>query len=467
MGFNAEKNFRGRPDLVSSELSLSILGALIFQPKLIDLVDLSIQDFPIGMDRETFAVITSLWENSRPSEIDPLLLCEKIGGNGAKAFIGELMDGRLRLEPEIFRNRVSELKKKRLTAQILAKIERQAKSGELDLEDVRGDLAEYDQLRDNRGGVDIREQLMSGAALQVLEIESEFTVEKVVPSRSITLLSSMGGGGKTFFGLGLANAVSRGEPFLGLMTKRRPVCYIDFENPLPLLVDRIRKLNIQDVMFWHLSANVPPPKLDTAAYILYRQLPPGILIFDTLRAAHGGDENSSQDMSLVMGRLKELRELGFDIFLDHHTPKSNERTYKGSTAISDLADHVLKLYRTRNRGSLEEVQDDGEPDPDSTFVLATGKTRFEPFHMFLTFNPGAGGFSVAEDPNLEALETLAGYIAGPGRGQNQSAIIEWAKTEGIGPSMRSSFLSLLNRGEREGRWRSQRGSRGAKIYEPT
>jgi len=466
VGFNAEKNFCRRPDLVSQELSLSILGALIFQPSLIDLVDLSTEDFPIGMDRETFAVITSLWENSRPSEIDPLLLCEKIGGNGAKVFIGELMDGRVRLEPEIFRNRVSELKKKRLTAQILAKIERQAKSGELDLEDVRGDLAEYDRLRDNRGGVDIREQLMSGGALQDLNIETSYTVEKVVPRRSIIVLHSAGGLGKTWFSLGMAGAIERNEFFLGLKTNRRPVYYIDLENPLPLLIDRIRKLNIRDVMFWHLGANVPPPKLDTAAYALYRQLPPGILIFDTLRAAHDGDENSSQDMALVMGRLKELRELDFDIFLNHHAPKANERIYKGSTAISDLADHVLKLYRSR-RGSLEELQDDGEPDPDATFVLATGKTRFEPFHLYLTFNPEAGGFSVAEDPNLEALEALAGYIAGPGRGQNQSAVIEWAKTEGVGPTMRSSFLTLLNRGEREGRWRSHRGSRGAKIYEPT
>ncbi|TFH49517.1 MAG: hypothetical protein E4G89_04690 [Methanothrix sp.] len=240
---------------------------------------------------------------------------------------------------------------------------------------------------------------------------------------------------------------------------------MDFENPLPLLIDRAKKINIQDVRFWHLSASLPPPKLDTAAHLLYRQLPAGsLVIFDTLRAAHDGDENSSQDMARIMGRLKELRELGFDIFLIHHTSKANERIYKGSTAISDLADHVLKLYRAR-RGSLEELQDDGEPDPDATFILATGKTRFEPSLLYLSFNPADGGFSLAEDPHLKALEALAGYISGPGLGKNQSEIIDWAK-DSLGGGRREKFRTLLDRGEHEGRWRSRRGSKGAKLYEP-
>jgi hypothetical protein len=338
----------------------------------------------------------------------------------------------------------------------------------MDLAEILQDVEELRWLRQPKD-LNVHEHLISGMTLQALELETSWAVQKLVPARSITVLHSPGGLGKTWFSLGLANAVSQGLPFLGLATKQRPVCYLDFENPLPLLIDRARKLNIREVLFWHLSASVPPPRLDTAEHRLYRRLPAGsLIVFDTLRAAHDGDENSSQDMALIMGRLKELRELGFDIFLLHHNPKANERLYKGSTAISDLADHVIKLYRTR-KGSLEEIQDEGEPDPDATFVLATGKTRFEPFHLYLTFNPEAGGFSVAEDPNLEALEALAGYIAGPGRGLNQTDVIEWAK-DSLGGGRKENFVSLLKRGEREGRWRSRKvqGTRGMKrIYEPT
>jgi hypothetical protein len=434
-------------------------------PNLIEACDLSANDFPAGRHRHTFEIVSALWESDRPGQIPLAILSERLGGNGAATFTGALLDGLQRPTAENFRATVREMKRKAITARILEKVERQAKTGELDLEEVRGDLAEYDRLRDNRGNVNVQEHLISGTALQSLKVETAWSVEKLVPARSITLLHSPGGLGKTWFSLGLANAVSRGEPFLGLATNRRPVCYIDFENPLPLLIDRTRKLDIREVQFWHLSASLPPPKLDTAAHALYRQLPAGsLIVFDTLRAAHDGDENSSQDMAFIMGRLKVLRELGFDIFLIHHTAKANERLYKGSTAISDLADHVIKLYRSR-RGSLEELQDDGEPDPDATFVLATGKTRFEPFHLYLTFNPGAGGFSVAEDPNLDALEALAGYIAGPGRGLNQTDLIEWAK-DSLGGGRRENLVGLLKRGEREGRWQSRRGFKGAKLYEP-
>jgi hypothetical protein len=454
---------------MNSALPRQILGWLIMAPDLIESCDLSAGDFPAGRYRQCFEIVTRMWEDDRPDFIPVIILAERLGGDGATSFINTLTDGLQRPTDKSFTAIVRKMKQQSIAARILAKVERQAQAGELDLEEVKGDLAEYERLRDSRSSVNVQENLISGAALQVLEVESEWAVEKLVPGRSITLLHSPGGLGKTWFSLGMANAVSQGCPFLRLTTKQRPVCYIDFENPLPLLIDRARKLDIRETRFWHISATNPPPKLDTAAYTLYRQLQTGsLIIFDTLRAAHDGDENSSQDMSLIMGRLKELREIGLDIFLIHHTSKANERQYKGSTAISDLADHVLKLYRTRS-GSLAEIDDNGEPDPDATFVLATGKTRFEPFHLFLTFNPDAGGFAVTEDPNLEALDALTGYIAGPGRGQNQTEIIKWAKSEGVGPTMRTSFLTLLSRGEREGRWHSRKvqGARGMKrIYEP-
>jgi hypothetical protein len=452
-----------------SELARAVLGALILAPSLLESEDLEAADFSAGRERETFVAISTIWEEDKPTEIPLPLLSEKLHGNGVAAFASSLLDGAIRPNPDNFRMMAEELRRQRLSIDIVRTAEslgrEHEKTGFFDKKGFEHLAALIEGQRENRGGVNVHEQLISGAALRVLQVESEWTVEKVVPCRSITLLHSPGGLGKTWFSLGMANAVSQGMPFLGLETKQRMVCYIDFENPLPLLIDRAIKLDIKEVQFWHLSAKVPPPKLDTPAHKLYRQLPAGsLIIFDTLRAAHDSDENSSQDMARIMGRLKGLRELGFDIFLIHHTGKANERQYKGSTAISDLADHVLKFYKAR-KGSLEEVLDDIEPDQDASFVLATGKTRFEPFHLFLSFKPDAGGFSVAEDPNLEALEALANYIAGRGLGQNQTEIIEWAK-DSLGVGRKQRLIALLNRGEREGRWRTRRGIKGAKLYEP-
>ena len=151
-----------------------------------------------------------------------------------------------------------------------------------------------------------------------------------------------------------------------------------------------------------------------------------------------------------MGRLKELRELGNDILLLHHTGKVDERVYKGSTAWIDLADHVLAFHKVRPRETLEDL-DEGGFDPHALLALGTGsKTRFEPCRIDLTLDLEAGGFMLAEDPKVETLAAIAQHIAGPGAGQNQSEIIDWARDAGIGPKRRSAFIAMLNKGEQQG-----------------
>ncbi len=155
--------------------------------------------------------------------------------------------------------------------------------------------------------------------------------------------------------------------------------------------------------YWHLACPTGPRKLDEDTWIDYKALPPGLLIFDTLRASHNGDENSSKDMAMVLSRLKELRETGFTIVVLHHTPKGNDGTYKGSTAILDLADHVLSLER---QGKTE----DEEFNPDSIFKFGCRiKTRFEPHSVFLSFDP-AHGFTTKDDPDDETMKIMANIL---------------------------------------------------------
>ena len=371
------------------EQEKEILGQLILAPHLLEL-DLLDQGFFSSEDaRKTFAAITEIWEEMRPTDIDIGILAAKKGLS--MGFISGLISGNYRPTQEAFTWRIRELKRKRASERVLKlaldESQQLVKTGEVDpasLDKIREGFAEIEGL--DAKAFDPAAVLMPGKMIQALQFETEWTVEKLIPARSISVLHSPGGLGKTWFSLALAKAVSSGTPFLGLKTTPGPVCYIDFENPLPVLVGRVRRLDIRDVLFWHLSANPSPPRLDTSEYKLYRQLPAGaLIIFDALRATHSGDENSSQDMAFIMGRLKELRELNHPILLIHHTPKASERLYKGSTAISDLADHVLKLYQSR-RGGLEEIQEYEEPGIDARFVLTTGKTRFEHFHLFLSFD---------------------------------------------------------------------------------
>jgi len=445
----------------SSDLERVVLGALQFQPSLLENSDLCDSDFPAGRFRETFQAIADLWEEGRPAEIDPVILAERIGGNGVGEFVASLIDGSIKLNLDVFRGRVVELRKRAA----LGRIEARARAGLRGLDEIDGDLEVYKQL--DQPAVNPRDVLIKMSDLQALEIHVEW-VAKLLPEKAVTMFHGPGGLGKTWFDLQLAKAVSEGKPFLGSPTKKMPVTYVDFENPLAVMRERAIKFEIRDVELWHPghALRLPPPKFDTPAWVLFKDLQPGLLILDSFRSLFDGDENASQDTAPVMNRFKELRDIGFTLKTIHHTGKANDRMYKGSTAISDLADNVLGLH-TVKRETLEETEDWADSDPHALLSLGTAKTRFEPGRIFLTFDLDNGGYSLAPDPALDALDALAEYINGPGAGQNQSEIIAWAQ-KAIAGGRKGKYIALLNRGERERplRWRCRKSLKGAKVYEP-
>jgi hypothetical protein len=248
--------------------------------------------------------------------------------------------------------------------------------------------------------------------------------------------------------------VARGESFCGLQTQRTPTYYVDYENSLSLISDRARIIGPSEMKLWHLSNSIPPPRLDDDDWILFKELFPGLLIFDTLRSSQLLDENSSKDMALIMGRLKELRELGFTIILLHYTQKADARTYKESSAILDLCDVALGLERVREVGSDTVVEDDD--DSDLPLRLGTReKTRYEPFHIYLKFNP-TSGFAPTSSPEEGLLQQIHRLLIDYHRENGeptQRKFVEVVREE-LNIS-KGRTLSLIKKGEGQF-WRSLR-----------
>jgi len=195
---------------MSNEIERAVLGALILAPGLFQACDLRDTDFPEGMSRTTFRAIDEMWEGARPAEIDPVLLAEKIGTNGAMSYIGSLLDGSIRLNEPAFCGRVTELRKRALTLRILGKIKRQADTGELDLGEVRGDLEEYSLIdgKDHAGP--------KFAARKASGIETRSVTwmwPGVIPVGMPTALEGDPGVGKTFVAADVVSRVTRGHLF--------------------------------------------------------------------------------------------------------------------------------------------------------------------------------------------------------------------------------------------------------------
>ncbi|MFA4918332.1 MAG: AAA family ATPase [Thermodesulfovibrionales bacterium] len=296
--------------------------------------------------------------------------------------------------------------------------------------------------------------------IPALDVKIEYILDKLIPKGGISLLFGRGGIGKTSLSMQIGRSIASGISFDILQVIQSPVYYIDFENPLAVLKERREKIGPSENLYvWHISNEIQPPKLDSIEWIRYKELPPGLLIIDTLRASHLSDENDSKPMSLIMGRLKELREMGFTILLLHHTPKGNENTFKGSTALLDLCDHVL---------GLEEVKDlDGESiefDCQNLYKLGTRiKTRYEPHSIYLTFNPEIKGFNIAVDPNIEKMEGIHEILRQSHEPLKQKELRERIKNDMDLPD--KEVWRLLKKGTGL-YWNIEKGSKNATLYIP-
>jgi hypothetical protein len=301
--------------------------------------------------------------------------------------------------------------------------------------------------------------LPSSLEISQMEIRVDWAVKNLIPKESITLLHSIGGVGKSYLMYGVAKAVAEGEPFFGLDVMRMNVYYIDFENPLPEIVDRMKKMGgCENLRIWHLGHDPMPIRFDADEWETYKSFPPGLFIIDSLRSSHLLEENSSKDASFIMARHKEIRALGNTIILIHHESKAGG--YRGSTAWFDLSDHILKFSRVKRIGSDEDTDED---DFNLPIRLGLGgKSRFssamELRPMYFRFENHQ--LCNAEDPEENILNQMAQLLNSESP-PNQSEFQKLVKQNlGIGGK---DFRKLLKKGENQHFWYARKSSIGNKF----
>jgi len=304
------------------------------------------------------------------------------------------------------------------------------------------------QVKSNNQTLEIISHLEAWNDLRALDVQIEWTVENLIPKGGISLIIGRGGVGKTFVALQIAQAIGNGTQVFGLDTIPSKVFYIDFENPEPVIVSRLKMLGgAENIHFLRgFSENFKAPKLDSKDWEDYMKLPKdSVIIIDTLRSSQGGDENGSRDMSIVLEHLKILRETGFTIIVLHHTPKSSDTVSKGSSAIVDLADNELSLSVNKEN----QIKGAGK----YYFGNEHGKTRYEKFSLHLDFVPREA-FVVAKDPRGKHLEKIHEILVAKGPMNKSELVTEVKKIINIGEKRARTLIDeekgTLWQVEREG-----------------
>ena len=137
-----------------------VLGVLLSFPGLLDCSDELSASLFWGKDKKAFEVISGLWESDQPAKIDLATFISKLGFEGAESYASQLLDlsAQGSSNPEMFKSLVGQIVKKKLTKDIIRKIDEQAKSGQFDVDEIRPLLNKYDVAgnRDKKLAEDVR-----------------------------------------------------------------------------------------------------------------------------------------------------------------------------------------------------------------------------------------------------------------------------------------------------------------------
>lgn len=228
---------------------------------------------------------------------------------------------------------------------------------------------------------DMFERVLEEPKLKVLTVADilqapsvAWQIENVLPDAVLTILAGYTGIGKSLLALSLAGAIASGQPLFGKYKIKRcgPVLIVDQENGVSLLQERLKAARLQDASIFFLSFSgvlLDRPRSFELLLQAIEKVKPVQVFFDSLIRFHRVDENSASEMAQVLGRLREIVNLGIGVMALHHHGKSKgspETRARGSSDIIGGADLELSLEKNKDTLELHTVKTRWlTPDPMS------------------------------------------------------------------------------------------------------
>lgn len=285
-----------------------------------------------------------------------------------------------------------------------------------------------------------------------LTIKQTWLVEGLIPENAVVMLSGESGGGKSTIALLLADAVSRGEPFLDMPTVKRSVLIADRENSLSVYHERFERFDLAknpDLLFWGYWNDPEPmgPNTQAIEEFVIKEHP--LLIFDSFIAFNDdGDEQDATATREYMDHYRKLTGLGATVVLIHHTGKGeNTKEYRGSSDIKASLDVGLVLVAKKPQLKLLTIRPfkvrEGGVEPISAALEGNKLVRVDTEYVPVT------------DPDWELVRKTIEKLPGANQGQIIKDL----------PDMTvSKIRKILLAGTSTGVFRVEKGLNNASFY---
>jgi hypothetical protein len=308
-----------------------------------------------------------------------------------------------------------------------------------------GSSPDNSAVRDRDGAITSISQIPS---VWTLESHCEWCVPDMIARGSVTLISAESGTGKTWLGYFLAGRVAHGRDALGRAVRRSRVLYLDGENPLYMVKQRLFDLGIAetpDLTIWGGWNTWPPPGPESPVVVKFVREHMPLIVYDSLIEFHPGSEQSSTETRAFMRRFRALANLGATVVILHHTGKApTSKEYRGSSDIKAAVDTAYLLERV----------DENTPEIRKLLLkcfkgrLALAQNFSMEFRRGLGFVPAESSKTVSEIIE-DLLREHPGF--------NQSQIIKLCVARGCSKSQVQKAL-------KNGKWDTGKGPKNATLY---
>lgn len=207
----------------------------------------------------------------------------------------------------------------------------------------------------------------------------DWLVRGLLPRAELAVIYGESGSGKSFFALDLCCAITRGVAWRDRKVLQGPVVYVCAEGAGGFKARLKAYARGHGAEFHQLPAVISDaPNLleakDAAALTVAIEKwgKPSVIVIDTLSATTpGGNENSGEDMGLVLSHCRSLsRHTGALVVLIHHSGKDATKGARGWSGLRAAADAEIEISRNGDyRTAAITKQKDGTDGERFAFKL--------------------------------------------------------------------------------------------------